>query len=716
MVVIASRPHPIGSAQHAETLAYLQAELSKLGLTPEVQRTTSVADTRGSLHVAATVQNVLARLKGTGNGQAILLVAHFDSAPTSPGASDDGAGISALLETVRAIKASEPLKNDVIFLFTDAEEVGLLGAKAFVDEHAWFKDVKIALNFEARGTSGPSLMFETSDHNGWLISEFRKAVPYPRTNSLMYDIYRLLPNNTDFSMLKENVAGLNFAYLDDSPHYHTALDTIANLDQRSLQHQGSYALSLTRQLGNQSLDIARTSNAVYFDLLGMTVIYYSYAWITPLTVFVLMLLGTVIFLGFRRKRLTWRGTGLALLYPLVSMVAAIVGVLVLWRAIVSVHNSYQLMTLGETYNSGYYRLGFVALTVALTSVALGLFQRRISESDLVCGTFIWWAILLVLSSVYLPGGSYLFAWPLLFAIAGTSLAIATEASGGTKLRRSLSHCVCMIPVLVLFVPLVEVLLIGLTISMAFVVMVPVVLVLVLLLTRPATTDIANRWALPAVAATLSLVFLVAGSVTARSNSSRPIPNSIFYGLNADTGQSVWASEDVKPDDWTRQFLTNDHQRSKRPDLFPLSAQSFLNAPAPHFELSPPDLKLLDEITDQGLRRVRVLLKSTRQASAISVYEESNAEITKATINGKALIPAAESAAVSRPRVWGLRYFGPPQEGIELVLEVKSSQPLKLRLVDQAYGLPALIQLRPDFMIPSLSPETDSTLVSKTFIL
>jgi acetylornithine deacetylase/succinyl-diaminopimelate desuccinylase-like protein len=155
---IAVKPHPIGSPAHAEVRDYILGELVKMGLQPQLQKTTAVNTRWGSSYRAATVQNIVAKLEGTANTRAVLLVAHYDAAPHSLGASDDGAAIVSLLETLRALKASGPLKNDVIFLATDGEEIGLLGAIAFVQQHPWAKDVGIVLNFEARGDHGPSIM------------------------------------------------------------------------------------------------------------------------------------------------------------------------------------------------------------------------------------------------------------------------------------------------------------------------------------------------------------------------------------------------------------------------------------------------------------------------------------------------------------------------------------------------------------------------------
>ncbi|HXQ72976.1 MAG TPA: M28 family peptidase, partial [Pyrinomonadaceae bacterium] len=239
--VIAEKPHPMGSAAHRVVQDYLVKQLSDAGLEPQVQTATVITEKGAPLQIAS-VANVVARLKGTGGGKAVLLVAHYDSVLTSFGASDDGMAVASLLETLRALKTGAPLKNDVIILFTDGEENGLLGARAFVNEHPWAKDVGVVLNFDARGNSGPVMMFETTDNNGWLIEQLADASPFPTAHSLSYEIYRLLPNDTDMTVFKRaGMSGLNFANIDGINHYHTPLDNLAGVDQNSMQHQGSYA-------------------------------------------------------------------------------------------------------------------------------------------------------------------------------------------------------------------------------------------------------------------------------------------------------------------------------------------------------------------------------------------------------------------------------------------------------------------------------------------
>jgi Zn-dependent M28 family amino/carboxypeptidase len=238
---ISKQPHYVGSTNHEKVAEYLQQELHKLGLETSIQEGYTLTDW-GNL---VKSKNILARIKGTQNTKALLLLTHYDSAPhsSSRGASDAGSGVATILESVRAfLYAKTPHKNDVIILFSDAEELGLNGAALFVTEHQWAKEIGLVLNFEARGSSGPSYMLmETNGGNAGLVKEFAAAgAPMPVTNSLMYSIYKMLPNDTDLTVFREkgNIQGYNFAFIDDHYNYHTAQDDSSHLNKNTLAHLG----------------------------------------------------------------------------------------------------------------------------------------------------------------------------------------------------------------------------------------------------------------------------------------------------------------------------------------------------------------------------------------------------------------------------------------------------------------------------------------------
>lgn len=269
-------PHPLGSAANAEVRARILAELTDLGLQPQVQ--TALSTHRGAV---ARVHNILARIDGERPG-AVLLAAHHDSVGAGPGASDDGAGVAAILETARALRHGPALAHPVILLIDDGEEFGLFGARAFCS-HPWAKEVAVVLNFEARGTTGASLLFETAGGDLWTMRQAARSLARPMTGSAFAAVYHTLPNGTDLSVFdQQGMRGLNFAFIGGARRYHTPLDDLAHLDLSSLQHHGDNMLALARTLAQApDLQAARSEHAVWFDLLGQAVVVLPRAYELP---------------------------------------------------------------------------------------------------------------------------------------------------------------------------------------------------------------------------------------------------------------------------------------------------------------------------------------------------------------------------------------------------------------------------------------------------
>jgi Peptidase family M28 len=294
---IAQRPHPVGSADHDRVRDYIRGQFAQLGLDAAVQSGV------GTFHGHSSyVENIVARFPGAANTRPVMLASHYDSVSRGPGAADDAHGVAVLLETLRAVRSRPPLRNDLILLITDGEEIDLLGAALFMKEHPWRNEPGVVLNFEARGTGGLPSMFETSAGNEWLIRDLQAAQPQANATSLAYEVYRHMPNDTDLTVFKRGgLAGLNFAFLDHPQFYHSSEDNPEHLDQSSLQEQGNYALGLAQRFGNEDLNRHHTGDAVYFPTLLTSLIVYPVSWALPLawgTVAVLLL---VAFVGWRRR-------------------------------------------------------------------------------------------------------------------------------------------------------------------------------------------------------------------------------------------------------------------------------------------------------------------------------------------------------------------------------------------------------------------------------
>jgi len=716
IAAISKQTHPIGSAQLDVVREYILSELRAAGLTPEIQRTTSINAHRGEAAVAGTIQNILARLPGTNNTKAVLLMGHYDSVPNSLGAADDGSAIGTMLETLRALKSSAPLKNDTIFLFTDGEEVGLLGSIAFVNEHPWAKDIGLALNFEARGSSGPSFMFETSDGNGWLIEQFAKAAPYPVSNSLLYDIYRVLPNDTDLSPLKKaGVPGVNFAFIDDEVNYHSVNDRIETLDPRSLQHHGSYALALTRHFGNLDLENRKGRNAVYFNLLGANLVHYSVAWVIPLAAVSLILFAVVVVMGLKSKRLTLRGTIAGGLLFLLSIIVCAVILTIVWWLIGRLHPENGAQLTGATYGGGLYMIGFAALTVAITALLYAWFNKKVTVENLFAGALFWWLLLCLLTGLLLPGTSYLFTWPLLFVLLGFGYILGTKLQWNAK--SLLILVAAAVPGVLLLAPAIHLVFVALTISISVVAAILMVLLFGLLIPLLCKIAAANKWPLPGVSVLLAGILIVFAGRSSVPSPTHPQPDNVFYCLDAGTGQALWASIDARPDQWTSNFFTAGMERGALTECLPQSSRTFLKSKAPVAPLEAPHVELIDDQRNNGTKTVQLRLTSPRGANAISIFFEPDAEIVKASINEK---PGLSERPTAAKQGWFLIYYALPPEGVVLKIESKSAKPLRARVVDLSYGLPpspnvaSLMSKRPDYLIPSMYFVSDATLVGKSF--
>ncbi len=324
-------PRPVGSQLHTVVRERILAIFREAGYQPTVDATFQCTPRFG----CAFVQNVVAIRKGTDPARAIMVSAHYDSVPASPGASDDGAGTAIILELAKAIAKGPQPRNDIVFHISDGEELGLFGAHAFLERDPSMKRIPIMVNLEARGAGGPSIMFETGDGNLELMKLYGQAVKRPVANSLAFEIYKRLPNGTDFTVYRnQGVVGFNLAFIGKASLYHTPLDTVANLDVATLQHHGDNAFALVNALAFSDLSaLTATEDASYFDIFSYTLVQWPAKWNLPAAIAAFLL--PLLLMILRRRELggaprttgwflvTWivplallGGAGYGLAYPL----------------------------------------------------------------------------------------------------------------------------------------------------------------------------------------------------------------------------------------------------------------------------------------------------------------------------------------------------------------------------------------------------------------
>lgn len=708
---VSREPHPVGSPAHDKVRDYILQVLRQEGYAPEVQTATA---TNKSLGQAATIENIAAVLKGAGNGKAVMLAAHYDSVFTGPGAADDGAAVATLLETARILKSRPQFKRDVVFLFTDGEEIGLQGARAFVSENRLAQHVGTVLNFEARGTRGPVIIFESSDHNGWLIDKLAHAAARPVANSLSYEIYKRLPNDTDFTVFKQaGYSGLNFAFIDGVVGYHTYLDNARNLDPASLQHHASYAVSLAAALAGADADDPRRENAVYFDVLGLGLVRYSKAAAVVLALFSAFLAGVVLRSATGKRIVAGRDLPRALAVIVAAIASAVAVAFTLSWGLGPLAAVSERVRAALLYHDDLLTAAFVALALAAESATLVAARNRVSFRTSALTALAAWPILLVAASLFLPGSSYLLLWPLVFC-AGAWLLLLRSAP--RLLRFSEFVLVAAVaPAVVLTVPLVHKVFTAFGNRAAVPAAVLLSFVLTLMLWQLAPHKMPHPWFLPGVLLFAATVFGASGLVMSQFDKAHPKFDSLFYAADADSEKQVWASHDDRPDEWTSRFLSGPLGRAPMPDFFPGSPQRFLQAPAPRLPFAPPSLVVTSDETSADRRRLRVRITSGRGASLLSVLIENKARPSDVLVNGKSidLLPL-------RAGTWLLQYYGARQDPIDLEFYSLPGTPVRIRVEDissdlmeqTAYPVPP----RPEAIVPTPNRFNNTVVIMKSFTL
>jgi hypothetical protein len=398
----------MGSAEIDRVRSYLVAELEELGLEIDLQ-TSSAPDFFGD-GGPVDIVNIIAWIPGTANTRAVVLIAHYDTEDTTTGANDNSAAVAALLETARALRSGPPLANDIVFLFTDAEEpAGRAGATAFASVPGLIEGLGVVANFEANGNSGASMLVEINGSQTWLVGEFAGAAPHPVAYSFVTGISEMIGDiGTDFDVFDNaGVSGFSFAYLRGSPIYHTAADNIDSLGAGSLQHHGDNALAIARHFGDMDLtSIPASGDSVFFTIRPLFV-QYPASWAPWLAIVVAAMFMWAVHRAGDGLVEVVRAAGRAFLSVLAGAVA---GTLV-WVSLVGVRSTPGVF---ESY------VYLAALLVVAVLVAYWVDTHGAGRGAPVrrSGRITLWIVLTLLTGLTAPGFSYLFVWPALAAVTG----------------------------------------------------------------------------------------------------------------------------------------------------------------------------------------------------------------------------------------------------------------------------------------------------------
>lgn len=437
--VIAREPHPQGSAAQQAVRDYLLRQLTLLGLEAEVQ-------------LARGAENVVARLYGTASTGAILILTHYDSTAISPGAGDNGSGAAALVEVARALAEGPALMNDVIFLFDDSEELpdAFTGSKAFVREHRWMSDVRVAISLDTAVAGFISTNEVGPNDNGWLVQALARA----------YDggIWTSFSGGGKYDSTPFRNAGVLVLALEDNYPFrqkHTAEDTFAIVRPASVQQMGEQTLAIVRELGLLDLTNPRGEQETFFTVPCVGLVHYPQAWSLPLAIASVILLFLSIGLVLWRRLVSWRGVAIA--FGTVLALAAIAGFGVsLLKPLLPGLFGWETSRWPDwpeviPPGGGLAILGLDILVLGLVIAAYVLVRRWIGRMDFAMAALIPFSVPALLLAIAEPRTAYAFLWPVCIGALGW----ITVAVFGRKAGRWLTEAVYVVsalPLLVLLMP------------------------------------------------------------------------------------------------------------------------------------------------------------------------------------------------------------------------------------------------------------------------
>ncbi len=714
---ISKKPHYLGSEGHEEVRRILISELRKLGLEPHIQKGFSLNPESKTLDKPI---NIVARLKGSEDGKALLLLSHYDSALVpSFGASDAGSGVVTILESVRAYLASRQLpKNDIIILFSDAEEIGLDGAKLFVNEHPWAKNVGLVLNFEARGSSGPSnMILETNGGNAKLVKEFIASNPdFPVASSLMYSVYKMLPNDTDSTIFREDgdIPSFFFAFIDSHFNYHTANDTFYNLSRNSLAHQGSYLLPLLHYFADADLsNLKAETDDVYVNLPLVKMVSYPFSWILPMLILAGLLFLFLIFYGFHKRKLNGKMIALGFVPFLLSLiVCSIVGVFG-WKLILALYPQYLEIQQGFTYNGHWYIAFFVFLSLAITFAIYKNITNKFNEPPYYLAPLLFWLLINVAVFIFLKGAAF-FIIPVFFALLSFFVMLRQERPN------LLAMALLAVPALFLFAPLIQFFPVGLGLKMLVISCVFTVLLFGLL--WPVFGYYKMKGLLSTVCLLLAILFFGIAHSKSDFSEERRKPNSLVYYKDADADKTYWLTYDKEIDEWTRQYLGENPE-----DASKILGDVAYNKYGTKFSLANrapqktiPNFEVILEADSlvENLRKVMFTIVSKRKVNKIDLYAE-NTEFQSLIFNGKEMPASRISEDYRGTRNSALiNYYVSENDSLKVQFSVAKEAPVTFKVMEYSFDLMEDAQFnipkRPDYTMPKPFVITDAVAVKRTF--
>ena len=702
--VLAQAPRPAGSRTNARAREYLLARIRALGLEPEVQvDTVSATSWDWMSHgqsTMATARNIVVRKRGVARHGAVLAMAHYDSAATTPGAADGGASAAALLEALRVLQAGPPLDNDLLFVFTDADAVQAMGARAFMQSHPWARRVRVALRFDNAGNRGPLELIGAGHADGFAIDAWVRGAPAPQGSSFMAELYRRLPQSGGASPLAAGAFPvLHFATTQGPLGWEGMHDLPQRLSSASLQHEGDTMLALLRRLGNANLALASAPRGqVYFALPLAGMVHYDYRMIWPLALLACAL-GACACRAALRNRISGTDIVDAMFSVLFIAVFATFAAWLCREALPVLQARYPAAVLADDGGARWQLAAFMLVPAAVFIALQRRLQRRLGVAAAALGVLLAADAALVATSVRAPGASYALAWPLLAAHA--AWLVLMEKRAWTPARRAAVAVAGTLPALVLLLPAAHA-------SFAFCtpawLVLPCALVCLLAgLCGMALDALARRWLVRPLLLGAGVSFGMAYAAVPPV-ADLPAPNRLVYYKDTPSWQAFWLHPAGPLDAWTRQVFPNTLHPYPLPYLFGADADPVWYAAARKDDsVAWPGLVIDKDERSPRRRHVEFTLRSQNRAPDILVRLQGACP-WRTSVNGRVL---TEQACFS----WHLALHGMEDEVLRFAFDFQGDPSFLVYVQERIPGLPPRDLPPRPAGLPALLPLSGTTVAA-----
>jgi hypothetical protein len=573
----------------------------------------------------------------------------------------------------------------------------------------------LILNFEGRGNSGVSNMFEVNPENGWVVNEYAKSVAHPNANSLGYEVYKHLPNNTDYTIFKRaGITGLNNAYIEGFVNYHSMTDKPESFNRQTLQSHGENMLSLVKHFGNLSITNTKSPDLSYFNVFGEWFIHYPAKWnwlFVMLTNFLFILFLVV---GSKDKKIRLKGFVISLFaFPMIAAVIFFAAKFLL-QGVLSWYPMYTHFYANNSYNSTWY---FTAVTVMASGIFALLYiplVKHFSLASLTAGITLLLLLSMNVMQWVIPTASYVLFVPLIFMLLSSLLVLLTHIYPENRpTAHGLISFIGTVPAVIFLAPIIYFTFIAFSLSNEM----PSIMILIVFfagILLPVLYPVLKNkpFVIPVAALVCFAAAMAGGHFTSGYSAENPVQTNIRYTLDADSAKAKWVSEFSTADNWTKHFFTKGWTDTQK-----ITGRKRLMNDAPLVPYAAPVAVVVKDTLVNNTRKLTVHFQPQREgvvSMRIDIADSSRSIYVR--INEKEPIPFFKNTEPLKVETIG--FNGVTNQGYDVLFDIPVGRKLSITVTDRSIGLPLIKDFStayPADVIPGPDSNSNTVRVSKRFV-